>query len=209
METPTRRQRRKRTQKDEQREATRARLLEAARTLFGQFGYDDVSVTEIAREAGVTHGTIHAHFHAKAGLLYALITESNDLQIAAARAALEVEGPVLDRLAALVSIWVGHDLADPKVLAAMQAYYWQWPPETEAENRAQLEDALQVAREMLAAGVAGGELRSDLDLDRMLGVLYAVYTQGLRPALYEGASRADCEREIVERFRLIVEGARA
>lgn len=51
----------KREQSDENREA----LLATASRLFRQRGIDGVGVAEIAREAGLTHGALYAHFRSK------------------------------------------------------------------------------------------------------------------------------------------------
>ena len=55
-------------------------MLEAARRLFAERGYDSVPVTEIAKEAGVTHGMINVYFGGKPGLLYEIIRQNNALQ---------------------------------------------------------------------------------------------------------------------------------
>lgn len=51
------------------RQGTKRRVAEAALELFKERDYDDVSLNEIARAAGVSHQTILNHFESKAGLL--------------------------------------------------------------------------------------------------------------------------------------------
>src|SRR5262245_6580595 len=68
------------TARDRQRHGTERRLLAAARKLFSDYGYQNTAVTEIAKAAGVTHALIHAYFNSKAGLLYALVSETNARQ---------------------------------------------------------------------------------------------------------------------------------
>lgn len=48
---------------------TRERLLDAAARIFELRGYEGATVSEIAREAGVTSGAIYAHYASKAELL--------------------------------------------------------------------------------------------------------------------------------------------
>ena len=50
------------------REATRRRLLEAARELFGEHGYDGVTVRMIAAAADANVALVHRYFGSKAGL---------------------------------------------------------------------------------------------------------------------------------------------
>lgn len=51
---------------------TTTALLTTARRLFGERGYADVSIEEIAREAGVTRGALYHHFKSKEELFAAL-----------------------------------------------------------------------------------------------------------------------------------------
>lgn len=46
----------------------RERLLEAAARLFSEKSYEDVSIRDIAREAGVRHGGVNYHFRGKSEL---------------------------------------------------------------------------------------------------------------------------------------------
>jgi AcrR family transcriptional regulator len=61
------------TQRQESADATRARVLEAARALFSENGLDKVTIAEIARAAGVAGSTVYALFASKAGILRALM----------------------------------------------------------------------------------------------------------------------------------------
>ena len=56
---------RQRTAKTARGEATRARLLAAAETLFGRRGFHPTSIGDITREAGVGHGTFYLWFDSK------------------------------------------------------------------------------------------------------------------------------------------------
>jgi TetR/AcrR family transcriptional regulator, transcriptional repressor for nem operon len=49
----------------EQAEQNRAALLEAASRLYRKHGFDGVGVAQIAREAGLTHGSLYGHFESK------------------------------------------------------------------------------------------------------------------------------------------------
>lgn len=52
----------------EQADTNRTSLLHAAGRLFNEKGFDGVGVAEVAKEAGLTHGALYAHFPSKDAL---------------------------------------------------------------------------------------------------------------------------------------------
>jgi len=70
-----------RTKHDLRSEATRRRLVTAARALFGARGYAGVGTEEIVRAAGVTRGALYHQFRDKADL-FAAVAEEVEAEIA-------------------------------------------------------------------------------------------------------------------------------
>jgi AcrR family transcriptional regulator len=70
----------------------RKRILDAARELFAEHGFD-AQVDGIARRAGVGVGTVYRHFPNKEDLLEALVQARFDGLAAAAREAIATEDP--------------------------------------------------------------------------------------------------------------------
>jgi len=89
-----------RTKHDLRSEATRRRLVTAARPLFGARGYADVSTEEIVRAAGVTRGALYHQFRDKSDL-FAAVAEEIEAGIAERIAG--AAGAEADPLAALRS----------------------------------------------------------------------------------------------------------
>src|SRR3954462_14760246 len=58
--------------KGDKRERTRATLLEAARTLVREKGYERTTLEEVARRAGMTTGAIYGNFRNRDELFIAL-----------------------------------------------------------------------------------------------------------------------------------------
>ncbi len=65
--------------------ATRRRVLEAAEGLFARAGYDRTSMADVAERAGVAVGTLYHHFPDKRALLFALIDDWGDRELARGR----------------------------------------------------------------------------------------------------------------------------
>jgi len=54
---------------------TRAKLLEAAESVFGELGYDRASITAITQKAGVAQGTYYKYFPSKHAIFVELVIE--------------------------------------------------------------------------------------------------------------------------------------
>jgi AcrR family transcriptional regulator len=88
------------TKQDLRSEATRQRLVAAARTLFTERGYAGVGTEEIVQAAGVTRGALYHQFRDKADL-FAAVAETVHAEIAQRiTAGAQADGPT-DPMAAL------------------------------------------------------------------------------------------------------------
>jgi AcrR family transcriptional regulator len=58
------------------REQTRAKLVEAARTLFARQGFDNTRINEITDEADVGFGSFYNHFDGKEAIVEAVLAET-------------------------------------------------------------------------------------------------------------------------------------
>lgn len=88
------------TKQDLRSEATRRRLVAAARTLFTERGYAGVGTEEIVQAAGVTRGALYHQFRDKADL-FAAVAETVHAEIAQRiTAGAQADGPT-DPMAAL------------------------------------------------------------------------------------------------------------
>ena len=87
---------------------TREKILAVARTLFDADGYENVSVDEIARSAGVAKGTVFVHFPDKASLLTAVrISELEELLDQTKTRVRQLEGTdALDIITDLLTPWL-------------------------------------------------------------------------------------------------------
>lgn len=91
----------------------RARILEAAGRLFAERGVEEVSMDDVAKEAGVGKATLFRRFGDRAGLALALLDQrERELQEAMLRgpAPLGPGAPPLDRLVAFIDALI--DLLD-------------------------------------------------------------------------------------------------
>ena len=88
-------------------EDTKGRLQEVAVALFAERGFDNVTVAEVARTAGVSHMTFFRHFATKEAVV---LDDPYDPVIAAAVAGTDNSLPALERVRmAVLESWEGLD----------------------------------------------------------------------------------------------------
>ncbi|MFC0212727.1 TetR/AcrR family transcriptional regulator [Paenibacillus chartarius] len=85
--------------REEKKQATRTKLLQAAIDLFAEQGYEATTVAQITDKAGVAKGTFFNYFCNKENVLAELKTK---LTVDEARRLLEQPGPIAPQLEALV-----------------------------------------------------------------------------------------------------------
>lgn len=73
---------------------SRERILEAALRLFSRNGYEETSVAELAREAGVSKGLVYHYFDTKRAVLEAVFDRGTDRLEATLRVAREGEAAI-------------------------------------------------------------------------------------------------------------------
>ncbi len=82
--------------------ATRERILSAAFTLFGRYGFRRTSMEDIASEAGLSRTALYLQFRNKEDIFRDLAAGLHEEGLSAAEAALAGDGPLADRLRAAV-----------------------------------------------------------------------------------------------------------
>ncbi|RUL77518.1 TetR/AcrR family transcriptional regulator [Dyella choica] len=165
MSTPTRTQ--------GKRDRTREHLSAVALTLFGRFGFEAVTMEQIAAEADVARGTLYNHFPVKeAALVHALHGElANDLgpllHKAMARRTLQT------RLAAILDAsaqwWESHrDYAAPYIRYRFQAIGKDQPGQSDS-------DMVPLYAQLIAQAQAEGEVRNDIAAPLLASHLHFLY----------------------------------
>lgn len=81
---------------------TRKKILNAARTLFNQYGYNSVSLRDIAKTVGISEGNLTYHFKKKEMLMESLLSEEVDtLPTGIPRTLKELDAVFLDQQQAI------------------------------------------------------------------------------------------------------------
>ncbi len=152
-------------------------ILNAAFGLFGRYGYDGVSMADVAKRSGVKKASLYYHFPSKEALyvgchsrLHALFDE---IVFAPSR---EISGTT----ARFLTLFAGvQTLIRHPLLSHGIAGYWLVPstadlPEVESEQEAFTARATAEIASIMRAGLEAGEMDYDGDVDAMARSVWAV-----------------------------------
>jgi TetR/AcrR family transcriptional repressor of nem operon len=136
----------------------RATLIRTAGRLFRERGIDGVGVAEIAREAGLTHGALYAHFPSKEALLAEALSEGMQRGNARIQAANEGKGFTLaELLDYYLSAERRDDPAGGCALAALASEVGRHDLTISARFASGLEQLVAIVETTLAAEMSAAE----------------------------------------------------
>jgi AcrR family transcriptional regulator len=186
---------------------TRQRLIEAARSLFMERGYEGATVRDIAASAGLSTGAVFASFSDKAELFNAVLLADSDAQMAAMSDAIGQSGHVRERLVRTLRAAYAFQLSQIELLRAALAVSWSQGLSGELGDRPIRNAATDVIRRLLDQAAAGGELRPDCNLEFLTETVWDCFIANYRQALFAGAGVDKLAERLDRQLRLIMDGA--
>jgi AcrR family transcriptional regulator len=186
--------------------ALRAALLEQAERTVRERGGDALSLRELAREVGVSHGAPRRHFPDRQALLDAVAEAGFDRLGVELRAAADGAGEEFEpRLRATAAAYVRFATRDPALLDLMFAGKHR---ETSGALHEAAENAFAVMLELIAQGQAEGALEPG-EPERVGLVLFSTI-QGIASLVSAGIVQPDqLEALVVDAIAHFLRGSRA
>src|SRR6185312_15687614 len=134
--------------RDARKAQTRARLLDAAASVYARQGFNGATLDEVAAEAGFTKGAVYGHFGSKENLLLALMEEHLARQVLEQIALFDRDRVTWERPLAGSARWMQELQEDP---APFRLFIELWSYAQRDERlRARLAQGLQGLRETFA-----------------------------------------------------------
>ena len=186
---------------------TRQKVLDAARQLFAERGYEPATIRDIAKGAGMSTGAVFANFQDKAELFEAVLATDMARLAETMTAAAAIEGSVRERLLSALAAGYHGSLEQLPLVQAVIARSWFQPVAAEMRTRAAIKPILSVVTDALQAGVGEGELRQDADIRLLAELIYDAFLSNYRRAAYDGWTTTQLSERMGKQVDVILAGA--
>ena len=186
---------------------TRQKVLDAARSLFAERGYEPATIRDIAKGAGMSTGAVFANFQDKAELFEAVLTEDMTRLAEVVEAAAPEGEPVRQRLVSALSAGYHSSLDQLPLFQAIVARSWFQPLAAETRARAVTKQVLAVITDILRSGVSAGELSQDADVPLLTELVWDAYLSNYRRAAYDNWSEAQLSDHVAKQIGVIIAGS--
>lgn len=174
--------------RETQKQGTRRKVLEAARDLFNEIGYEESTIRAIAERAGVSVGSVFTTFASKADILSQVMDDRVEALYAELdRVARHLRGTTCDRVCSVFAIHYDFECRRVKLFLAHIAASFSPSLDAATIPYGRNSRFKGMLVDLLADGVERGEVRADADLDLVLDTLMAAYAWNYRLAAQRGA----------------------
>lgn len=195
------------TPRQSQKEATRQRVLAAARELFDTHGYQGTTIREIAKQAQVSVGSVFTTFASKGEILSEVMQARLDpLYAEIDRVMPHVRGSTADRLRTMFAVHFEFEAQHVRLFLSHIAAAYDWTLPEAARPYGRTPRLQTIIADVLRKGQADGDVRLDIDLQEVVDLLLSAYAWTYRLVV---TSEADCKAliKVMDRqIGLIAEG---
>jgi len=165
---------------------TRAKLIEAAREMFADRGYEAATVRDIAAAANLSTGAVFASFADKADLFNEVIVAEYELMHAGMVAATDETAPARETLLNLLTLAYEAYVTQIRLVQAALSFCWIRDLLSEPRHMAAVDLVRGHLAEVLQRGVDSGELSVSLDVKLTSEMLWETYLSNYRRVIFEG-----------------------
>jgi AcrR family transcriptional regulator len=185
---------------------TRRRVLEAARQLFMERGYEEATIRDIASAAGLSTGAVFASFVDKSDLFKQVMAEDFDRQMVASQEAANADTSLEEALMGLFEWGYTFHMDQLPLLRTAISLSWSQGLDGEYGDRPNYQLAISNFMNLLKRGADRGELSAQADLRLTAEMLWDLYIAGYRRILFDDWTVERVVARLRNQVRVILAG---
>lgn len=181
-------------------------IVEAAISLFSAQGYENTSIEQIARAAGVGKGTVYSYFQTKKDIIKGFFEyELEKIHLELVKRS-NLDESILEQMLTIYMTEF-HHVTQNREFGRLYMRESIFPKESDVQDNLETDDKyFQILFPILQKGQERGELRKDVDLLYMTAHFYSLYIM-IISAWYTGRISTDEVEPAMELlFRQVLEG---
>lgn len=196
--------------RQDQKAATRRKVLEAARDLFQTIGYEESTIRAIALAAGVSVGSVFNAFSSKSAILSEVMQERlvalhDELQ----RVLPHLRGSTVDRLRSIFAIHYAFQSERIRTFLAHIASAYSLQQDPGAVPFGRNAPLRQIIQDILLGGMERGDVDRNVEIEMVLDVILAAYSWNYRLAAASNVDAAVLTGHMDRQLGLIFQGVGA
>lgn len=190
------------------KQQTRLKVLNAARELFSEQGYEGATIRDIAAAAGMSTGAVFANFADKSELFREILAADAEALAADMRAAAAKGRNLEDAL--LRMFMTGYGFYKSQMPLARAAFSVSWSSQDGPDLRSMPAVAVfpELIVEQLGKAVERGELGRESEIKLRGQMLYDAYLSNYAQAIFHGWGLEALQQRIQDQIRILLAGAR-
>lgn len=194
--------------RDAQKQASRARVIGAARDLFEEIGFQETTVRMLAERAGLSPGGVFTTFDDKVAILCHILGEYRCALYDRMEALTpHLHGTARDRLAALMRLVASQEFARRRLVLAYVGASYSWNDRLEEGHLKLNARVAGVLGAVLREGAERGEVRQDLDPGLLVEMIWSGYEAAARATHYAGQGEDALNHRVERQLDLLFQGA--
>jgi AcrR family transcriptional regulator len=195
------------TARQTQKEATRNRVIEAARELFDTNGYQGTTIREIASHARVSVGSVFTTFASKYEILSQVMQDRLDgLYAELDRVMPYLRGSTADRLRTMFAIHFAFEVRHKRLFLAYIGATYDWTLPTTSMLMGRNQRLQEIICECLAKGAVDGDVHPEADPQEVVDLLMGAYVWIYRLAAWDDADAPAMTAVMDRQIALIATG---
>ncbi len=166
------------TLREKKKQETKQRIFDAAGALFREKGYQDTTVDEITKEAGIAKGTFFNYFPTKRSLLVYFKEQKDKLILETLEQQRGVDRPAADRIKESL-VLLAQNYEKNRELAQVMFFEHHRSPEKHGKRKDVHQRFLELLCSLLREGVDRAEIKKGTDIKLAARTIGAIYFHSL------------------------------
>jgi len=145
--------------------ATRkTQILKTAERIFGEKGFQETTISEIAKEAKISEASIYEYFSTKEGLLFSIPTKNASELFKLMEFHLKLIRGAGNKLRSIISILLSTNETNPNNASIVMLILKHNKKFLNSEGHLEIKKGLKIIDDTIQEGVAAGEFKNDINV---------------------------------------------